>query len=305
MAFNYCSSLTSVIVEWETPITIYSSVFYLSNYQNATLYVPKGSKGAYQSADYWNEFKEIVEISKGDLNGDDEYNISDIILIIDMITGNGDDDFVATYMADVNGDGEVDIADIIAVINLMIEQANSSAPELAMAPMEEALDTSDHIAASISGNELSIDLENSNQYAGFQMLVTVPNELQLTDATLDASRGDKHSLMLRQVAEGQYLVLGYSLSNSVLKGNTGKLLTLTTEGVQNGDIIISNVMFATADAEKYTLNGISLSGSATGIEGIDDFLSSDDVIYDLNGRRLTAVPKNGPYIKNGKKYIRK
>ena len=137
------------------------------------------------------------------------------------------------------------------------------------------------------------------------MLVTVPNELQLTDATLDASRGDKHSLMLRQVAEGQYLVLGYSLSNSVLKGNTGKLLTLTTEGVQNGDIIICNVMFATADAEKYTLNGISLSGSATGIEGIDDFLSSDDVIYDLNGRRLTAVPKNGPYIKNGKKYIRK
>ena len=222
-----------------------------------------------------------------------------------MITGNGDDDFVATYMADVNGDGEVDIADIIAIINLMIEQANSSAPELAMAPMEEAQETSDHIAASISGNELSVDLENTNQYAGFQMLVTVPNGLQLTDATLDASRGNKHSVLLRQVAEGQYLILGYSLSNSVLKGSTGKLLTLTAEGVQNGDIIISNVMFATADAEKYNLNGISLSGSATGIEDIDASLSSEDVIYDLNGRRLTAVPKNGPYIKNGKNYIQK
>ena len=305
-AFYMCNGLTSVIVEWEIPINIDSYAFYSENYQNATLYVPKGSKGAYQSADSWKKFNVIVEISKGDLNGDNEYNISDIILIIDMITGNSDDDFVATYIADVNGDGEVDIADIIAIINLMIEQANSSAPELAMAPMEgELQDTSDHIAASISGNKLSVDLENSNQYAGFQMLVTVPNGLQLTDATLDAARADDHSVLLRQVAEGQYLVIGYSLSNSVLKGNTGKLLTLTMEGNQNGDIIISNVMFATADAEKYNLNGISLSGSATGIEGIDGSLSSEDVIYDLNGRRLTAAPKNGPYIKNGKKFIQK
>ena len=286
------------------PITIESGVFSY-HHQNVTLYVPKGSKDAYQTASVWQDFKEIVEISKGDLNGDNEYNISDIILLIDMITVNGDDGFVATYIADVNSDGEVDIADIIAIINLMIEQANSNAPELAMAPMEEAQETSDHIAVSISGNELSVDLENTNQYAGFQMMVTVPNGLQLIDASLDAARGDKHNVMLRQVAEGQYLVIGYSLSNSVLKGNTGKLLTLTTEGVQNGDIIISNVMFATADAERYDLNGISLSGSATGIEGIDGSLSSKDVIYDLNGRRLTAVPKNRPYIKNGKKFIQK
>ena len=304
VAFYLCSGLTSVIVEWDMPITIESGVFSY-HHQNVTLYVPKGSKDAYQTASVWQDFKEIVEISKGDLNGDNEYNISDIILLIDMITVNGDDGFVATYIADVNSDGEVDIADIIAIINLMIEQANSNAPELAMAPMEEAQETSDHIAVSISGNELSVDLENTNQYAGFQMMVTVPNGLQLIDASLDAARGDKHNVMLRQVAEGQYLVIGYSLSNSVLKGNTGKLLTLTTEGVQNGDIIISNVMFATADAERYDLNGISLSGSATGIEGIDGSLSSKDVIYDLNGRRLTAVPKNRPYIKNGKKFIQK
>jgi hypothetical protein len=64
-------------------------------------------------------------------------------------------------------------------------------------------------------------------------------------------------------------------------------------------------MFATADAEKYHLNGISIDASATSIEGIDGSLSSEDVIFDLNGRRLTAVPKNEPYIKNGKKYIQK
>ena len=58
-AFNGCSGLTSVKVGMETPLTIYSGTF--SNRANATLYVPAGSKAAYQSANYWKDFKEIVE----------------------------------------------------------------------------------------------------------------------------------------------------------------------------------------------------------------------------------------------------
>ena len=58
-AFWGCSGLTSVKVESETPISIYDDVF--SNCTNATLYVPTGSKVAYEAADYWKEFKEIVE----------------------------------------------------------------------------------------------------------------------------------------------------------------------------------------------------------------------------------------------------
>jgi hypothetical protein len=58
-AFEYCSGLTSVTVEWETPISITSVVF--SNCANATLFVPRGSKAAYETANYWKEFKEIVE----------------------------------------------------------------------------------------------------------------------------------------------------------------------------------------------------------------------------------------------------
>ena len=59
-AFDGCSSLTSVTVDWTTPITIFSDVF--SNRANATLYVPYGSKAAYEAASYWNGFKEIVGI---------------------------------------------------------------------------------------------------------------------------------------------------------------------------------------------------------------------------------------------------
>jgi hypothetical protein len=43
----------------DTPLSINEECF--SNRANATLYVPMGSKSAYEAADYWKEFKEIIE----------------------------------------------------------------------------------------------------------------------------------------------------------------------------------------------------------------------------------------------------
>ena len=59
-AFNGCSGLTSVTIEKETPLSITSNTF--TNRANATLYVPAGSKAAYETANYWKEFKEIIEM---------------------------------------------------------------------------------------------------------------------------------------------------------------------------------------------------------------------------------------------------
>ena len=61
-AFNGCSGLTSVTVDRTQPLSIDSFTF--SNRANATLYVPAGSKEAYEAADYWKEFKEIKEIKE-------------------------------------------------------------------------------------------------------------------------------------------------------------------------------------------------------------------------------------------------
>ena len=59
-AFYDCSRLVSVTVELESPLTIDNSIF--SNRANATLYVPYGSTAAYEAANYWKEFKEIIEM---------------------------------------------------------------------------------------------------------------------------------------------------------------------------------------------------------------------------------------------------
>ena len=48
-------------VESKNPLKLYDK-YTFSNRKNATLYVPAGSKAAYQAAGYWGEFKEIKEI---------------------------------------------------------------------------------------------------------------------------------------------------------------------------------------------------------------------------------------------------
>lgn len=58
-AFRSCSGLTSITALNPTPVAITQHVF--TNQTKATLYVPKGSLSAYQAADYWKEFKKIVE----------------------------------------------------------------------------------------------------------------------------------------------------------------------------------------------------------------------------------------------------
>ena len=59
-AFDGCTSLSTVRVDIKSPLTISNDIF--PNRANATLYVPRGCKVAYEAADYWKEFKEIIEM---------------------------------------------------------------------------------------------------------------------------------------------------------------------------------------------------------------------------------------------------
>jgi len=64
-AFFGCNGLTSIYAYPITPIDLSSSsnVFYDVNESTCTLYVPKGSKAAYQAAAQWQDFSNIVEMT--------------------------------------------------------------------------------------------------------------------------------------------------------------------------------------------------------------------------------------------------
>ena len=48
----------------ETPIVIDGATFADATYEKAVLYVPEGCKSAYEAAENWNRFKEIVELGE-------------------------------------------------------------------------------------------------------------------------------------------------------------------------------------------------------------------------------------------------
>lgn len=58
-AFGRCFRLAEIYMECETPPVINQNTF---DGVNATLYVPYGTKEAYQSADYWSAFTNILEM---------------------------------------------------------------------------------------------------------------------------------------------------------------------------------------------------------------------------------------------------
>ena len=63
-AFYNCSNLMDVMVKSRTPINIFDAFSNeaLHGYNYATLYVPYGCKAAYENAEGWKDFKEIVEM---------------------------------------------------------------------------------------------------------------------------------------------------------------------------------------------------------------------------------------------------
>ena len=119
-AFNGCSSLVSVKIYAKTPPSARYTPFPTN--QAITLYVPRGSKAAYEAANVWKDFSSIVEfddIIKGDINGDGKVDVSDYIGIANHIMGSTPEGFVVKA-ADVNEDGIVDVSDYIGVANIIL-----------------------------------------------------------------------------------------------------------------------------------------------------------------------------------------
>ena len=145
-AFYNTPNLTTLTVKNPTPPTCETridprthSIYYAfdnSHYTSVQLIVPRGSKAAYQAADTWKNFTNIIEQDfpaegkRGDVNDDDVVDIEDVTALISNILGNASS--INQHAADVNEDGSIDIEDVTAIINYIL---NGSWPEPASIDM--------------------------------------------------------------------------------------------------------------------------------------------------------------------------
>ena len=116
-SFDYCDSLKTVKVGMTVPPAITQRTFNSRTY--ATLYVPTGCREAYLAADYWKEFKQIVEFCDGDVNGDAQLDVADITLLVNIVTGY-DAPLEIRLAADIDGDGEVTTADVELLVKRLL-----------------------------------------------------------------------------------------------------------------------------------------------------------------------------------------
>ena len=118
--FNGCNMLTSVEVKRPEPLTITENTF--SNYADATLYVPKGSRSAYMAADNWKLFGNIVEMSgiKGDVNNDSKVSVADVMQLVNYILGKTKS--IPLTASDMNEDSHISVTDVMKIVNIIFHQ---------------------------------------------------------------------------------------------------------------------------------------------------------------------------------------
>ena len=124
-AFNRCTSLTNMFCYSIQVPTTDDDIFYYSSVKNASLHVPSSSVNAYKSTYPWNQFKEILPLVDGDVNGDCVTNATDIVEIVNYMTNNSSTSF-DKVSADKNGDGSVNVADIVSFVNSIIGSGNNN-----------------------------------------------------------------------------------------------------------------------------------------------------------------------------------
>jgi len=68
-----------------------------------------------------NELYQITTMLMGDLNGDGNYNIVDVLLCVQFVMGLADLEEDELNRADVNYDGVIDVFDVLLIVDLILD----------------------------------------------------------------------------------------------------------------------------------------------------------------------------------------
>lgn len=212
----------------------------------------------------------------GDVTLDDEINISDVTMVVDHILNRSNLEGVALQLADMNSNDEIEIADVVLIVNTIlsrpVEANNARAKRSAVAAVEE-------FSMSISGNILSINFSNMQNYVATEFVLTLPANVEATKAQVV---GSDHFAAYNNLGDGYARVVVYSLNNEYFNNAGSIYVTLSTAEVENA--MLSEALVGTP-GQSFAARGISLYNGTTGIATlIDAFEAGESVeVYNLSG----------------------
>ena len=253
------------------------------------------------------EGSDKASTTKGDVNGDNQVNGTDLVALTNIILGKN----AKTDAADVNGDGQVNGTDYVALVNIVL--GRSQAPRRAAADAARlSIDPSFDIKAGET-KEMVINLTNpSDEITLVQFDLRLPDGLSVKQTggeyvydIADRTTWRKHSLEANATG-GIIRFLLASSSNATLSGKEGAIITITLKAdntYKGGTVKLENILLVTPDEKEVKPADLSYTIGSTGISSITtDAIDSNTPIYNLRGQRL-AAPQKGINIINGKKVV--
>ena len=242
----------------------------------------------------------VTNVIMGDVNGDGEVNVSDIVEIVNYIMGKPSNVFVEAA-ADLNDDGEINVTDIVNVVSIIMSANSSNAPK--RASVSEMVDN-DKLTLSVEGeNSYSLCLDNDAEYVASQFELRLANGQQLESMRMNEERIDGHLMKYAKIDDNLYKVIVYSPENRPFRGGNDRFFTFNVSG--RGSVEVSNILFVTNGVKEKQFP--SLYAETTSIDIIKTHSTMD--IYDIDGRlirkQVNAIEnlQKGVYIINGKKIV--
>lgn len=263
-AFSDCTNMKTIISHASTPPVCGAQALQDINFWECNVYVPEGAVDAYMEADQWKNFyiESYKEKATGDIDGDGEIDVADIQHIINMIVGTES----STSVADINGDDDVDVADIQAIINIIISNANVGAREMIPVSSQEEAPNADFVQYEQANYTIDVSLINNITYSAFQLKVALPRDVDITDVDFCNARMGDLSKYVKKVADGQYIIIGYSLDGSTIEGSEDVILTIQTSKPALQQVAITDVVFSTPKAAAHKLPVVE--GQVTAVQDI-------------------------------------
>ena len=222
----------------------------------------------------------------GDVNDSGEVTVTDIVVTAQYILEMNPDPFIFDA-ADMNGDGEITVTDIALIANLILHPT-INAPLRASQVLQPVNDFMSGESFNLTDGEtrtVSLNLDNSLEYTGFQLDLNLPDGLTASNFAL-TNREGKHILAINTLSNGGIRVLCYSPEMGILNEHCGAVLTfdVTASGNVDGVIAVNSIEMVTGSCQQVHLDEFAMTVNSP--TAVDELLTNNDFRVTAKGRSI-------------------
>ena len=265
----------------------------------------------------------------GDVNRDGKVSVGDVVKTANHILGRTPKAPFNVRLADANNDGAVDAADLVEEVAFITGTAVSGvshevkgeklgslrdgeAPPVNSHRCSAALishpstlnpqpsSLTSHLSPLISNDELILSLDHPEEFTSFQMTLTLPEGMEVSDIQLGEGVAAGHVLAYNHLEDGRVKVLAYSMNNAPFQAAasaspTSSLLTLQLPESSShlssltSQLTIDEILFVTPNRESHrfdpTTDVVEIE-SSPGMARPGSNAKSVSETYDMSGRRV-------------------